>query len=149
MTRTGAHGPGPSARAIRIVFVLTGLYFGWRWTSDGHGPPWQHALRVAGHHADRLGPRASHPVVAYPPRQSRRRHGPVPLTGPDPFELLLVALALAAEYLLHRWMPPTHAQFVVGVCLGAAIAVGGPIVHRRHNGPTRAASPTTTSAPTR
>ena len=147
MTRTRTHGHGPSPRAVRVVFILTGLYFGWRWAAGGHGPAWEHALQVLVTMLIAL-------AVVQSVQRWRTRRGKhegamarFPWRDLILFKLLLVALALAAEYLLYRWMPPTHAQLIVGVCLGAAIATGGPILHRRHNSPTRTRPPATTSEP--
>ena len=146
MTRTRAHAQGPSPRAVRVVFILTGLYFGWRWAADGHGPAWLHALQLL---ATMLLAMALVQSIQWWRTRRGKHGGPMarlPWRNLILFKLLLVALALAAEELLHHWMPPTHAQLIVGACLGAAIATGGPVLHRRHNSPTRTTPPTTTSA---
>ena len=147
MTRTRTHGHGPSPRAVRAVFILTGLYFGWCWVSGGHRPAWQDALRVLG--TMLIGMTLAKTVRWWRTRRGRHAGAKDPFPWRDLilFKLLLVALALAAEELLHHWMPPTHAQLIVGTCLGAAIATGGPILHRRHNSPTRTRPPATTSEP--
>ncbi len=147
MTRTHAHGPGLPPRAVRVVFILTGLYFGWCWVSGGHRPAWQDALRVLV--TMLIGMTLAKTVRWWRTRRGRRAGAKDPFPWRDLilFKLLLLALALAAEYLLRRWMSPGDAQLVVGVCLGAAIATGGPILHRRHNSPTRTRPPATTSEP--
>ncbi len=140
-----AHAQGPSPRAVRVVFILTGLYFGWCWVSGGHRPAWQHALRVL---ATMLLAMALVQSIQWWRTRRGKHEGPMarlPWRNLVLFKLLLLALALAAEDLLHRWMPPAHSQLIVGACLGAAIATGGPILHRRHNSPTRTTPPTTTS----
>ncbi|MFJ3695521.1 hypothetical protein ACIPW9_15595 [Streptomyces sp. NPDC090052] len=148
MTRTHAHRQGPSPRAIRVVFILTGLYFGWRWAAGGHGPAWQHALQVL---ATMLIAMTLVQSIRWWRTRRGKRQGAMnrfPWRNLILFKLLLVALALGAEYLLLHWMPLAHVRLLVGACLGTAIAVGAPILHRRHNSPSRTTSPTTTSAPT-
>ncbi|WP_329560843.1 hypothetical protein [Kitasatospora sp. NBC_01266] len=148
MTRTRARRHGPSPRVVRVVFILTGLYFGWRWAAGGHGPAWRHALQVL---VTMLIAMTLVQSLRWWRTRRGKREGPMarfPWRDLILFKLLLVALALAAEYLLQHWMPPAHAQLVVGACLGTAIATGGPILHRRHNSPTRTTPPTTTSVPT-
>lgn len=130
MAGTGTVRRVPSRRAIRIGYAVAGGFFAWRWASAGHGPAWQHAVQVLVMMAVLT---AAVQLVRW-----RRRRG---AGRPEAFRLplrelllgkaLLVAAALGAEYLLARWT--AHAQLVVGAGLFAAIALGGPALHSRHD----------------
>ncbi|WP_406152554.1 hypothetical protein OG217_00420 [Streptomyces sp. NBC_01023] len=127
----------PEARSHRLVhaaFWLAGLYFGWRWASE-NGPAWQHALQLL---ALLLAAMSAVQLV----RRWRRRHrrGGGVLDGlpvRDLFltKLLLIASALAVDYLLQSWISPQSAQLVAGAGLCVAFATIGPALHRRHNTP--------------
>ncbi|MBS2545910.1 hypothetical protein KGQ19_03415 [Catenulispora sp. NL8] len=124
---------GLSRRAVRIVFACGGLYFGWRWAFGAHGPAWRHALQVLV--TMLLLVTVAELVRWLRGRRGGRQPGGFPVRALVGAKLVLVAVALGVEYLLHRWVSADSAQLVVGVGLGVAIAVIGPVLHRRHNRP--------------
>ncbi|WP_327293631.1 MULTISPECIES: hypothetical protein [unclassified Streptomyces] len=127
----------PDARRQRLVhaaFWFAGLYFGWRWASES-GPAWQHALQLL---ATLLAAMSMVQLV----RRWRERHrrGGGVLNGlpvRDLFlaKLVLIASALAVDYLLQCWIPSQGAQIIAGAGLCVAFAIIGPALHRRHNDP--------------
>ncbi|MDQ0401481.1 hypothetical protein ABVB69_27840 [Streptomyces sp. NPDC000349] len=122
-----------SSRRYRLLYLLAGGYFGWRWAFDAHGPAWEHAAGVL------VQMLVLSAVVQLLQRRASRR-GQGRSGGGQPFrlplrqlvlgKLLLVVAALAAEYLLHRWT--SNAHLVIGAGLFLAIALGGPVLQRRH-----------------
>jgi hypothetical protein len=134
LAATAAHRRrGLSRRAVRIVFACGGLYFGWRWAFGAHGPAWRHALQVLV--TMLLLVTVAELLRWLRARRGGRRTGGFPVRALVGAKLMLVAVALGVEYLLHRWVSADSAQLVVGVALGVAIAVIGPVLHRRHNRP--------------
>ncbi|WP_030694428.1 hypothetical protein [Streptomyces globisporus] len=122
-----------SSRRYRVLYILAGGYFGWRWAFGAHGPAWEHATGI-------LVQMLVLSVVVQLLQRRAARRGPERFEGGEPFrlplrqlalgKLLLVAAALAAEYLLHRWT--SNAHLVIGAGLFLAIALGGPVLQRRH-----------------
>ncbi|MFH8473666.1 hypothetical protein [Streptomyces sp. NPDC018000] len=115
-----------------MIFWLAGLYFGWRWASEP-GPAWRHALHV-------LFIMLAAMIAVHLVQRWRSRHdrgegvlGSVPLHALFLAKLALVASALALEYLLRCWIAPQPARTIVGVGLGAAFAIIGLVLHRRHD----------------
>ncbi|MFJ3698174.1 hypothetical protein ACIPW9_29365 [Streptomyces sp. NPDC090052] len=125
--------PAPTRhRLVHAAFWGASLYFGWRWSSES-GPAWQHALQLLA-----IMPAAVSAVQLV--RRWRVRHrrgdgvlGRLPVRDLFLAKLLLIASALALDYLLQCWIPPQSAQIIAGAGLCVAFATIGPALHRRHS----------------
>ncbi|MDH6128104.1 hypothetical protein [Kitasatospora sp. GP82] len=124
-------GQGPHSGVIRVGYALVGAFLAWRWATGGSEPAWEHGLQVLATMAALMA------LLQLARRRRIRRVGwsvldRVPLRILLPAKVLLVAVALGAQWLLARWT--SEAQSIVALGLFLVIAVGGPVLHRRGAG---------------
>ncbi|MFJ3201607.1 hypothetical protein [Streptomyces sp. NPDC086989] len=112
---------------MSVVYVLAGAVMGGVWALGSGTPAWEHALRVL---ALVLCATAAMELL----RRRRARLGRLPVgrrlyRGLLLGKVLLVAAALAVDSAIGRWI--SEPGPVTAAALFAAVALGGPALHRR------------------
>jgi hypothetical protein len=112
-----------------VRYAVAGLILGTTWVWHENQSPWVHAIRVA-IVLLLVGPVLRFVRRRYAPRSGHNVAQPVHVRGWLVAKLVLIFLAIGLEILLRQWLSHNVAAEVVALCLGVAVALCGPLLHR-------------------
>lgn len=112
-----------------VRYALAGLILGATWVWHENQSPWIHAIRVAIVLLF-VGPVIRWVQRRYATRGGRHPPGGMRIRGWMVAKLALVILAIGLELLLRQSLSHNAAAEITGLCLGVAVAVCGPLLHR-------------------
>jgi hypothetical protein len=123
-----------------VRYGLAGLILGATWVWHENQSPWIHAIRVAIVLLF-VGPIIRWVQRRYAARAGRHLPGGMRIRGWMVAKLVLVVLAIGLELLLRQSLSHNAAAEITALCLGVAVAVCGPLLHRRLTGGWRRPQP--------